>query len=174
MSEKEFIEKHNVSFEAFMDRYSELARNAKRNNRVVMNHVCVRVSDLGAAEDLLCKSFGITNFNRPGGQMFKGEKELSVAWVNEEMFLELMEPTEEQHLGFDTGCGVPIGHLSELGFFTPDMDKELARLATLGWKVTGSIEEDEYRMVKVDTEEPSGFPVELIEIKSDGDDQAGD
>ena len=154
----------NADFKRFMDRYVSLAKKCKRENRTLMNHVCIRVEDIDAAEKLLRESFGIRGFVRPGGELFRGEQDLSVAWINDDMYLELMQPTEKQHLGYDTGCGHPIGHLSEIGFFVPDMDRELARLAKLGWKVTDSIEDHGARMVKIDTDAPSGFPTELIDV----------
>ena len=148
----------------FMEQYVRLAKRFKREGRMLFNHFCIRVEDIDAAEKLLTDSFGISGFVRPGGDLFKGEKELSVAWLNESMYLELMEPSEKQDLGYDTGCGHAIGHLSEIGFFVPDMDRELDRLARLGWKVTDSIQDHGARMVKIDTDSPSGFPAELIEI----------
>jgi len=148
----------------FMERYVSLARKCKRENRPLFNHFCIRVEDIDAAEKFLSDSFGISGFVRPGGKLFKGEEELSVAWINDNMYLELMQPTDEQTLGYDTGCGHPIGHLSEIGFFVPDMDRELDRLAKLGWKVTDSIDDHGARMVKIDTDSPSGFPTELIDV----------
>ena len=83
---------------------------------MLLNHVCIRVEDLDATEQLLAESFGINDFLRPGGKLFKGEKELSVTWINDEFYLELMQPKEPQTLGYDSGSQ-PIGHLSEVGFF---------------------------------------------------------
>lgn len=153
----------------FMDHYLSLAKKCKREDRMLMNHFCIRVEDIDAAEKILADSFGITGFVRPGGQLFQAEEDLSVAWINEDMYLELMQPTKKQQLGYDTGCGHPIGHLSEIGFFVPDMDRELARLAKLGWKVTDSIQDHGARMVKIDTEAPSGFPTELIDVEINPD-----
>jgi hypothetical protein len=90
-----------------------------------------------------------------------------VAWLNDEVYLELMQPEEPQDLGYDTGCGLPIGHLSEIGFFVPDLDEELKRLAGLGWAVCDAIEDHGARMVKIDTDPPSGVPVELVEVSFD-------
>lgn len=151
----------------FMDHYVSLAKKCKREDRMFMNHFCIRVEDIGAAERFLAESFGISGFVRPGGDLFKGERDLSVAWINDDMYLELMQPDEQQQLGYDTGCGHAIGHLSEIGFFVPDMDRELERLAKLGWKVTDSIEDHGARMVKIDTDMPSGFPTELIDVEVD-------
>ena len=157
----------NNDVNRFMDQYRSLAKKCKREDRMLMNHFCIRVEDIDAAEKLLADSFGISGFVRPGGDLFKGERDLSVAWINDAMYLELMQPTEEQQLGYDTGCGHAIGHLSEIGFFVPDMDRELTRLARLGWKVTDSIEDHGARMVKIDTDSPSGFPTELIDVDVD-------
>ncbi len=154
----------DTDMQRFMDRYVSLAKKCKRENRMLMNHFCIRVEDIDAAEKLLEESFGVSGFVRPGGVLFRGEKDLSVAWLNESMYLELMQPEEKQDLGYDTGCGHAIGHLSEIGFFVPDMDRELERLARLGWKVTDSIEDHGARMVKIDTDDPSGFPTELIDV----------
>jgi hypothetical protein len=148
----------------FMKRYVALAKKCKREDRMLFNHICVRVEDIDAAEQLLADSFGIKGFVRPGGRLFKGERELSVAWINDDVYMELMQPTEGQTLGYDTGCGHPIGHLSEIGFFVPDMDRELDRLGKLGWEVTDSIADHGARMVKIDTKSPSGFPTELIDV----------
>lgn len=153
-----------AAHDAFVAHYFEIAKRSKRENRRIFNQVCIRVDDIDAAERLMEQSFGITGFIRPAGKLFQGEKDLSVAWLNDEVYLELMQPTEPQELGYDTGCGHPIGHLSEIGFFVPDLDEELERLADLGWGVTDEIEDLGARMVKIDTDPPSGFPVELIDV----------
>ena len=157
----------NSDVQRFMDQYVSLAKKCKREDRMLMNHFCIRVEDIDAAEQFLTESFGISGIVRPGGDLFKGERDLSVAWINDDIYLELMQPEEQQQLGYDTGCGHPIGHLSEIGFFVPDMDRELARLAKLGWKVTDYIEDHGARMVKIDTDAPSGFPTELIDVDVD-------
>jgi len=160
---------NDANVKRFMDQYRTLARKCKRENRMLMNHFCIRVENIDAAEKLLSDSFGISGFVRPGGELFQGENDLSVAWLNDNVYLELMEPQEKQKLGYDTGCGHPIGHLSEIGFFVPNMDRELERLAKLGWKVTDSIDDHGARMVKIDTDSPSGFPTELIDVDVDPD-----
>ena len=50
------------------------------------------------------------------------------------------------------------------GFFVPNMEDELKHLEPLGWKVLERIGEDGMRMYKIDTEQASGFPVELIDV----------
>lgn len=151
-----------------MGKYLAQAQKCKRENRLIFNHICIRVEDLDAAEDLLCKSFGIDGFLRPGGETFDDEKEFRVSWLDDHnMYLEISQFTREQQLGYDTGVGQPIGHLSEIGFFVPDMDRELERLGSLGWKVTSSIDSPGARMYKIDTGKPSGIPVELIDIDVD-------
>jgi len=167
MVQKSDVQEYNRDYESFRAHYDDLAKIAAREKRRMMNHICVRVDDIDTAEMFLGDSFGISNFIRLDGKLFKGEKKLSVAWVSEEMYLELMEPEQKQEIGYDTGCSHPIGHLSEVGYFIPDMDSELERLAGLGWEVIDAIEEPGRRMIKLDTEKPSGFPVELIEIKFD-------
>ncbi len=149
--------------EEFLTHYREVARKAE--NRMQLNHVCVRVDDIDAAERRFEESFGISGFVRPGGKLFAGEKELSVAWVTDDFYLELMQPLEDQQLGYDTGCGHAIGHLSEVGFFVPDMDEALDHLTSLGWVVTDDIKDHGARMVKIDTDPPSGLPVELIDVR---------
>jgi hypothetical protein len=67
---------------------------------------------------------------------------------------------------------LPIGHLSEIGFFVPDLDRELARLAGLGWEVRDSIEDHGARMVKIDTDPPSGIPVELVDVDFDAEEES--
>ena len=78
----------NTDVRAFMDQYVSLARKCKREDRILMNHFCIRVEDIDAAEKLLTDSFGITGFVRPGGELFQGEGDLSVAWLNDEVYLE--------------------------------------------------------------------------------------
>ncbi|MCP3869106.1 MAG: VOC family protein [Gammaproteobacteria bacterium] len=155
----------------FMAKYLALAKKCKREQRMLMNHVCVRVENIDRAEAFLEQSFSLRGFLRPGGELFSGERELSVLWINEDFYLELMQPREPQKLGYDTGSSgsQPIGHLSEVGFFVPDMDKALDHLGTLGWRVTTAIEDHGARMCKIDTPEPSGFPVELIDVEIDSD-----
>jgi hypothetical protein len=113
------------------------------------------------------ESFGIgrEGFTRVEGPLFKGEAAVSGTWVNDQFYLELMEPLEKQVLGYDTGCGAPIGHLSEVGFLTPDLDAEVERLSKLGWRITDSISSEFSRETKMDMEPSIGFPVELMEIK---------
>jgi catechol 2,3-dioxygenase-like lactoylglutathione lyase family enzyme len=151
-----------------MAKYLAQAKKSKRENRLIFNHICIRVEDLDAAENLLCKSFGIDGFLRPGGETFDDEKEFRVSWLDgHNMYLEISQFNREQQLGYDTGVGQPIGHLSEIGFFVPDMDRELDRLGSLGWKVTSAIDSHGGRMCKIDTGKPSGIPVELIDIDVD-------
>ena len=57
----------NADVKRFMDRYVSLAKKCKRENRMLMNHSCIRVEDIDAAEKLLKESFGISGFVRPGG-----------------------------------------------------------------------------------------------------------
>jgi len=131
-----------------------------------MNHVCIRVDDIGRTERLLKESFGIgaEGFTRVEGNLFKGEAFVSGTWVNDNFYLELMEPLEKQTIGYDTGCGAPIGHLSEVGFLTPNMDAELERLSKLGWRVTDTLSSEYSREVKMDMNPSIGFPIELMEI----------
>ena len=153
--------------DGFESRMMRLVEKCHRENRLIMNHVCIRVEDIGRTERLLAESFGIGSegFTRVEGALFKGEAAVSGAWVNDQFYLELMEPVEKQQLGYDTGCGAPIGHLSEIGFLTPDMDAELVRLSKLGWRVTDTLSSDFSREVKMDMEPSIGFPIELMEIK---------
>lgn len=154
-------------FEDFLEKYKRFARQSAEEKRLIMNHLCIRVPDLAKAEKLLAESFGIDNFIRLDtgkNQMFPGEKALSVAWLAEGFYLELMEPAQKSHLGYDAGEGPPIGHLSEIGFFTPNIDAELQRLEKMGWRVTAECADAGGRMVKIDTDPPSGIPVELIQI----------
>ena len=153
--------------DSFESRMMRLVEKCHRENRLIMNHVCIRVEDIGRTERLLAESFGIgtEGFTRVEGALFKGEAAVSGAWVNDQFYLELMEPVEKQQLGYDTGCGAPIGHLSEIGFLTPDMDAELVRLSKLGWRVTDTLSSDFSREVKMDMEPSIGFPIELMEIK---------
>lgn len=151
----------------FLAKYKKLAKKSAEENRLVMNHLCIRVPDLAKAEKLLAESFGVDNFihlETNESQMFPGEKALSVTWVADGFYLELMEPAENSTLGYNAGEGLSIGHLSEIGFFTPDIDAELERLEKLGWKVTGECADVGCRMVKIDTDPPSGLPVELIQL----------
>lgn len=151
----------------FESRMMRLVEKCNRENRLIMNHVCIRVEDLDRTEKLLKESFGIgaEGFTRVKGALFKGEAAVSGAWVNDEFYLELMEPLEKQQLGYDTGSGAPIGHLSEIGFLTPNMDAELDRLSKLGWRVTDALSSNFSREVKMDTDPSIGFPIELMEIK---------
>lgn len=153
----------------FESRMMRLVKKCHDEKRLIMNHVCIRVEDIDRTERLLAESFGIgaQGFTRVQSALFKGEAEVSGTWVSDEFYLELMEPLEKQQLGYDTGCGAPIGHLSEIGFLTPDMDAELERLSKLGWRVTDSLSSDASREVKMDMEPSIGFPIELMEIKLD-------
>jgi catechol 2,3-dioxygenase-like lactoylglutathione lyase family enzyme len=151
---------------SFMDKYRSLAQRCKRERRMLLNHVCIRVEDIDHTEALLEESFGLKGFLRPGGQLFAGEKELSVVWINDEFYLELMQPESPQSIGYESGSdnSPAIGHLSEIGFFVPDMDDALEHLGAKGWQVTSAIEDHGARMCKIDTADPSGFPVELIDV----------
>lgn len=151
----------------FQSRMMRLVEKCNQENRLVMNHVCVRVEDIDRTEKILSQSFGIgaEGFTRVKGALFKGEAAVSGTWINDEFYLELMQPIKRQELGYNTGSGAPIGHLSEIGFLTPDMDAELERLSALGWYVTDSLASEISREVKMDMEPSIGFPIELMEIK---------
>ncbi|AZO34755.1 MAG: hypothetical protein EOS81_00190 [Mesorhizobium sp.] len=153
--------------EGFESRMMRLVKKCHQEQRLIMNHVCIRVEDIGRTERLLTESFGIgkEGFTRVEGNLFKGEAFVSGAWVNDDFYLELMEPIEKQKLGYDTGCGAPIGHLSEIGFLTPDMDAELARLSKLGWQVTDTLSSEHSREVKMDMDPSIGLPIELMEVR---------
>jgi len=155
------------SEESFENRMMRLVRKCHREKKLIMNHVCIRVEDIGRTEKLLAESFGIgaEGFTRVEGNLFKGEALVSGTWVNDNFYLELMEPLEKQTIGYDTGSGAPIGHLSEVGFLTPNMDAELERLSKLGWRVTDTLSSEYSREVKMDMEPSIGFPIELMEIK---------
>jgi len=158
---------NNEKHDEFYSRLAELAKKSKHENRMIMNHICIRVEDMEKAQKLFAESFGIGDFVAEAGTLYKGENAVSGAWINDEFYIELMEPTEKQKIGYDTGCAVPIGHLSEIGFLTPDMDAELARLSKLGWKVTESMSSPESREAKLDMDPPAGIPIELMELNTD-------
>lgn len=160
-----------TKFDKFLSKYIALAKKCQREQCMLMNHVCVRVEDIDLAEAFLEKSFGLSGFLRPGGELFAGEKELSVLWINDEFYLELMQPEDPQKVGYETGStnSQAIGHLSEIGFFVPDMDKALNHLGSLGWRVTSSIEDHGARMCKIDSPNLTGFPVELIDVDVEAD-----
>lgn len=159
--------KTQSEFAHFIEKRKKRAMEALSGKRLVLNHVCIRVPNMEKTAKLLIESFGINEFTEleiGPGTSFPGEKRLSGTWVADGLYLELMEPIETPNLDFDTGEGLPIGYLSEIGFFTPDLDAELERLEKMGWKVNGRCQTDSARMAKIDTDPPSGVPVELIEV----------
>jgi len=152
----------------FMSRYLALATKSKEENRMIFNHVCIRVEDIDEAEKLLCESFGLDSFLRPGGETFDNEKEFRVAWLDDNnMYLELSEFDEQQRIGYDTGVGQPIGHLSEIGFFVPTMEKALEDLCQKGWELTSKIEIEGAKMYKINNPRTPGIPVELIDYQAE-------
>ena len=162
--------KEDKKLEEFMSRYLALAKKSKEQDRMIFNHVCIRVEDIDDAEKLLCDSFGLDSFIRPGGETFDNEREFRVAWLNDNnMYLELSEFDSRQKIGYDTGVGQPIGHLSEIGFFVPAMEKALEDLCQKGWEVTSKIEIEGARMYKIDNPRTPGIPVELIDYQVEDD-----
>ena len=159
--------KSKSELDQFIEKRKIHAMKAISDQRLVLNHICIRVPNMEKTAKLLVESFGInqfTEFEIGPDTSFPGEKRLSGTWVADGLLLELMEPIETPNLNFDTGEGLPIGYLSEIGFFTPDLDAELARLEKMSWKVNGRCETEVARMAKIDTDPPSGVPVELIEV----------
>jgi catechol 2,3-dioxygenase-like lactoylglutathione lyase family enzyme len=153
---------------SMMAKYISQAKKSKRENRMIFNHVCIRVEDLDAAVDLFRESFGIEGFLSPGGETFDQEEEFRVAWLDDHnMYLELSRFEEEQTIGYDTGVGQPIGHLSEIGFFVPDMEKAMEDLGPRGWQVTSTIETEGAKMYKISNRVTPGIPVELIDFEAD-------
>ena len=162
MSEKQ-------KFDDFMTRYLALSKKSKAENRMIFNHICIRVEDLDEAEKLLCDSFGLESFLRPGGETFDDEKEYRVAWLNDNnMYLELSQFEHDQSIGYDTGVGQPIGHLSEIGFFVPSMEKAMQDLGQKGWEITSSIDIEGAKIYKVSNPWTPGIPVELIDYQASG------
>jgi catechol 2,3-dioxygenase-like lactoylglutathione lyase family enzyme len=154
--------------ETMFAKYVAQARKSKRENRMIFNHVCIRVENLDAAIDLFRDSFGIDNFLSPGGETFDQEREFRVAWLDDhDMYLELSEFEKAQEIGYDTGVGQPIGHLSEIGFFVPDMEKAMEKLGAQGWEVTSAIEVEGAKMYKISNLRTPGIPVELIDYEAD-------
>lgn len=153
-----------------LQKYRALAARSKSEGRMVLNHVCVRVENLDAAAALLEGSFGLPEFLSPGGETFEGEQEYRVAWLDEhDLYLELSQYDSEQQIGYDTGAGQPIGHLSEMGFFVPDMDSALSDLETKGWQVQSEIQTSGARMMKLYNQRVPGLPVELIDLEDPAD-----
>lgn len=151
--------------ESVLTQYRELSRKAKVENRFIFNHVCIRTERIGEAADLLEKSFGLPAFLSPGGQTFEEERGYQISWLEEQaVYLELSEFDRSQSIGYDTGVGQPIGHLSEVGFFVPGMDTALQHLLPLGWSETSRIETTSAVMVKIYNTQVPGLPVELIDI----------
>lgn len=152
----------------FMAGYLALANKSKSEDRMIFNHVCIRVEDIDVAEKLLCDSFGLDSFLRPGGETFDSEKEFRVCWLaDNNMYLEMSEFDERQGIGYDTGVGQPIGHLSEIGFFVPDMDRAMEELEQQDWEITSAIDTDSARMYKISNIRTPGIPVELIDYSAD-------
>ena len=78
--------------DAMMAKYLAQAAKSKRENRMVFNHICIRVEDLDAAVSLFRESFGIDGFLSPGGETFDEEREYRVAWLEEhDMYLEISQ-----------------------------------------------------------------------------------
>lgn len=154
--------------ETMFSKYVAQAKKSKRENRMIFNHFCIRVEDIDAAVELFRDSFGIDNFLSPGGETFDQEKEFRVAWLDDHnIYLELSEFESAQTIGYDTGVGQPIGHLSEIGFFVPDMEKAMAKLAPQGWEVTSMIEVEGAKMYKISNRRTPGVPVELIDYEAE-------
>lgn len=135
-----------------------------------LHHVSIRVDDLDKAERLMTEAFGLEKMIRypEGFEGFPGERRISFAWVGD-VFFELIEQEMPSTIGFDTGLGLPIGHLNEIGYFVADLDAELKRLRRLGWVVQYPIASPGQRMAKVDTDPPSGIPIEIIELTEELD-----
>ena len=155
--------------ESMFAKYAAQAKKSKRENRMIFNHVCIRVEDLDAAVDLFRESFGIEGFLSPGGETFDQEKEFRVVWLDDHnMYLELSEFEQAQAIGYDTGVGQAIGHLSEIGFFVPNMEKAMDKLRPQGWEVTSAIDVEGAKMYKISNHLTPGIPVELIDYEGDG------
>ena len=151
--------------ESVLSQYRELSRRAKLENRFIFNHVCIRTEQIGEAADLLEKSFELPTFLSPGGQTFEEERTYHISWLEEQaVYLELSEFNRSPTIGYNTGVGQPIGHLSEIGFFVPSMGAALEHLSPLGWSETSRIETTSAIMVKIYNSKVPGLPVELIDI----------
>jgi hypothetical protein len=81
------------------------------------------------------------------------------------MYLELSEFEKKQTIGYDTGVGQPIGHLSEIGFFVPSMEKAMDKLRPQGWEVTSAIDVEGAKMYKISNRVTPSIPVELIDYE---------
>ena len=155
----------STELDELLSDYLALARKAKDERRFVFNHLCIRVESLDDAADLLSHSFCLNPFLSPGGDTFDGEREYRVSWLSgHQAYLELSEFESKQGIGYDTGVGQPIGHLSEIGFFVPSMDEALAHLMPLGWQITSQIDTPNAKMYKIYNDRVKGLPVELIDI----------
>ena len=152
--------------EDLLFKYRSLGAKAKTQGKMVLNHICLRVENLDEAVELLQTSFGLPEFLSPGGDTFEQEKEYRVAWLDDhDLYLELSEYECPQAIGYDTGVGQPIGHLSEVGFFVPNMESALSHLKPMGWRVESSIQTSGARMLKLYNETVPGIPVELIDLE---------
>jgi catechol 2,3-dioxygenase-like lactoylglutathione lyase family enzyme len=154
----------------FLRTKQSVAAESVRDGKPKLQHVAIRVRDLDAAERLMTGVFGLERMVRyeEGFEGFPGERRFSFVWLGQ-VFFELVEQVSPPTIGFDTGVGLPIGHLNEIGYFVADLDAELERLRRLGWVVQHRIASPGQRMAKVDTDPPSGIPMEILELTDEMD-----
>jgi catechol 2,3-dioxygenase-like lactoylglutathione lyase family enzyme len=166
---------NDKDWQTFMRTMKSVAQASLRDGKPLLQHVSIRVKDLDAAERLMTQVFGLDRMIRypEGFEGYPGERRISFVWLGQ-VFFELIEQASPPTIGFDTGVGLPIGHLNEIGYFVADLDAELERLKHLGWVVQHPIACPGQRMAKVDTDPPSGIPIEIIELTEELDALLGD
>ena len=152
----------NEDFRGFLRTMRDVHRRRCADSYSTVNHVALRVRDLGAAGELLSKAFGIgpvVKWPEEYGLM-PGEESIGVFWLGD-LYFELIQQTMPETKNED---GLPPGFLVEIGFFVKDMEAELGRLAKEGYAVLWRGGGPGAKFAHLDTTPPSGIPVELIEI----------
>lgn len=144
------------------------ARAIKRGQYSTVNHISLRVNDMDRAEKLISGVFGvgpIVRFPEEYGLM-PGEKAIGCFWIGDVYFELIEQEVADEPIA---GSGLPIGLLVELGFFVADIEKEIERLAAAGYVLLYRGGGDGVNFAHLDTDPPSGIPLEIIEVSPELD-----
>jgi predicted enzyme related to lactoylglutathione lyase len=149
------------------------ARAVQRGQYSTVNHIALRVNDMQQASKLLSEAFGASSIVMLPEEYDRmpGEKDVGSLWLGD-LYVELIETEESiDHTG---DSDLPMGVLSEIGFFVEDMDHEIERIEKAGMKVLFRGEEDGHAFAHLDTEPSLGVPIELLQVTPDIDKVLGE
>lgn len=146
----------------FFAQAKEAWKRASLTPYAAVNHIALFVPDLDLAEEHVRQVFNIKSMRLPEDDPQFNDQKYSVFWQGD-CYWELIEPKEPLDRT-RLATFPPMGYLSEVGYFVPDLPREIERLTAQGWIIQSQSSDDDWREAHMRPDPPTGLIIELIEF----------